>query len=232
MKTAATQKDRFMRLKLKSLADAGVNGEKTNALEALAKLEARLDFDAAIEEDAGDLFAGIHITPCRSGESHCLLEFEPQDSDIAAFVKWTLENRFSIRGSFRAIDNRQTIWIEARAFDMPALVKLAEGIRSDFAKLWDDFRQLTASTAGARKPFVMGLYDGLMNETRPAGQMLPPVRVAPLGKAKRKAVAAAPGVAIHPYSIALDLGHRIRVSTPVTTVAREMETTLRAALAA
>ena len=68
----------------------------------------------------------------------------------------------------------------------------------------------------------MGLYDGMMNEVRPA--MLPG-RATP-GKVKRprrKEVAPLPQIALHPYSIAVGFGKQIRFSTPWNLIAQELE---------
>jgi hypothetical protein len=73
----------------------------------------------------------------------------------------------------------------------------------------------------------MGLYDGMMNEQRNAGQRLPSrARMAKTRKAKKKLVTHAPtspGLHIHPYTVALSLGKQIRFSAPLEQITAELE---------
>jgi hypothetical protein len=78
----------------------------------------------------------------------------------------------------------------------------------------------------------MGLYDGMMNEARDAGQRLPgraPARKRP--KAKRAAVPPDSGLHIHPYTVALGLGKKIRFSVPLEQITAELEAVTRKHLA-
>ena len=69
----------------------------------------------------------------------------------------------------------------------------------------------------------MGLYDGMMDELRPA--LLPKRNARPdkIKRPRRKAVAPMPQVALHPYSVAVGFGKQIRFSVPWNLIARELE---------
>ena len=78
----------------------------------------------------------------------------------------------------------------------------------------------------------MGLYDGMMNETRNAGQRLPSrPGLAKRQRGRRLAVPRAAGLHVHPYTLALGLGKQIRFSAPVEEIAAELEVAMRKCLA-
>jgi len=77
-------------------------------------------------------------------------------------------------------------------------------------------------------PFVMGLYDGMMNETRNAGQRLPSRPGSKkMRKGKKHAVTHAPDLHIHPYTVALSLGKQIRFSAPLDQITAELQAVAR-----
>ena len=71
-----------------------------------------------------------------------------------------------------------------------------------------------------RAPFLNGLYDGLMDEPRPAGTMMPgysPVAKKKLPRRKKPAKSDAPAgsaATIHPYDIGRDAGKKLRANLP------------------
>ena len=72
--------------------------------------------------------------------------------------------------------------------------------------------------------FVRGLYDGMMNEARGAGQRLPSRPVAQkTSKAKKRAATNASNLHIHPYTVAVSLGKHIRFSAPLEQITAELE---------
>ena len=73
-----------------------------------------------------------------------------------------------------------------------------------------------------RSAFLMGLYDGMMNETRSAGQRLPGRFHRAKKRSARKSSDAA-GVNVHPYAIAVGLGKQIRFSAPLEQITAELE---------
>lgn len=71
-----------------------------------------------------------------------------------------------------------------------------------------------------RAPFLNGLYDGLMDEPRPSGTMMPgfsPVAKRKLPRRKKNAKPDSPAghaAAVHPYDIGRDVGRKLRVNIP------------------
>ncbi len=77
----------------------------------------------------------------------------------------------------------------------------------------------------------MGLYDGMMNETRNAGQPLPSrLGLARRQRGRKRAAPLAAGLHVHPYTLAVGLGKQIRFSAPVEEIAAELEGALRKCL--
>ena len=82
-----------------------------------------------------------------------------------------------------------------------------------------------------RGVFIMGLYDGMMNETREVGQPLPSRPGAARSRKGRKpAVPRAASLHIHPYTLAVGLGRQIRFSAPLDQIAAELDTAMRKGL--
>jgi len=219
----ATQKEHHLRRKLLELATRGVGGEATNARAAVADLERRYDFSAEIIDTSADIFAGCNYAPCFSGEAHALFEFDAGEEDVASFVKWAFGERFNINGSIRTGRGRSAIMLEAHRADIAGLKQLAEKIRGSFASLWSEFAKAPGVQPGARRPFLLGLYDGMMDDARGQGQALPPVK-APVAKRtkRRKAIQHAPGLSVHPYELALEMGRKIRMARPLREIAQEL----------
>ena len=79
-----------------------------------------------------------------------------------------------------------------------------------------------------RNVFVMGLYDGMMNEVRNVGQRLPSRScVTKISKGKKRVMMGSPGLHIHSYTVALNLGKQIRFSAPLEQITAELETVLQ-----
>jgi hypothetical protein len=91
--------------------------------------------------------------------------------------------------------------------------------------LLDKLSKLNGVTTSDRKLFVRGLYDGMMNDGRGIGEPLPSRVAAQVKrtKAKKGSVASPPGLASHPYTVALSLGKQIRFATPLEEITAELE---------
>ena len=77
----------------------------------------------------------------------------------------------------------------------------------------------------------MGLYDGMMNETRNAGQPLPSrPGLTKRQRGRKRAAPRAAGLHVHPYTLAVGLGKQIRFSAPVEEIVAELEGALRKCL--
>lgn len=218
--------------KLERLADpanGGTPGEVAAAQRKLHRLRGRYDFaksDAA-DLDSLDIFAArFSRRPAR--HSVHLHTFEAADFDIANSVKWAIEQATGIPCSFQG----GKLSAAVTAATATRLSKIARHISESFQVLLDQFRRVQGVTAADRRLFVRGLYDGMMNDPRGAGERLPgnaslrPRR----GKGKAKPPGSPPQLAIHPYTIALGLGRQIRFAAPVEAVVAELDRVTRAAL--
>ena len=124
-------------------------------------------------------------------------------------MKWILSERFGIAGILRG----DSIRAQVRREDAERLRLTARSLFRDLAVLMAEFTR-TPDAARASNQFVTGLYDGLMDDPRKPGQLLPPAKSASLKKPKKAALTQAPGVSIHPYTLAVELGRSIRLATP------------------
>lgn len=218
----ATPTARRFRAKLEALAALGVDGERETAARKLARLLARYDWQARDTAPAGDIFAGRYHLAERG---HPIGRFEC--AHVANAVKWAIESACGVPCVHR--DG------ELVALATPAscrrLAAAAKTIADGYQVTWSRFASVPGVAAADRPLFCMGLYDGMMNERREIGQRLPaPARKSRPARAKRNAVATAPGLELHPYTVAVDLGRQIRFAAPATQLVEAIERTLAGAL--
>jgi hypothetical protein len=111
--------------------------------------------------------------------------------------------------------------------------EIARHIAHSFRELLKQFGRLRGVTACDRKVFLHGLYDGMMGDIRGAGERLPSATPSRLKRSKPKkgAVALEPGLAVHPYTVALGLGRQIRFAVPLDEITAELERSTRPAIA-
>jgi hypothetical protein len=101
---------------------------------------------------------------------------------------------------------------EATASTANRLAEIAVHITHSFRALLDKFSSVGGVSLHDRGVFVMGLYDGMMNEVRNVGQRLPSrAKVTKMRKPKKGAVGQAAGLHIHPYTVALSLGSQFKL---------------------
>ena len=222
----ANAKARELLKKLQALAERGIDGEKTAAQAKLARLKARFDFGQPHTVDASELFSGSFQ---RASKARRICSFKPDELDVANSVKWAIEAATKIPCVWRNGD----LMAEASPATITKLAPIAEYIAQSFRTLLQKFGAIDGVNLNDRAAFVMGLYDGMMNETRDIGQRLPGrTAVAPkTRKAKKAAVAPAPGLHVHPYTVALGLGKQIRFSVSVEKLSTELEEATRKPLA-
>jgi len=210
-------KARAMLRKLQALAERGVDGEKLAAQRKIDRLKARFDFDAPCEETP-DLFQGKFT---RSSKAKRIYSFPRNDVDVANAVKWAIESAAGIRCVYRDLQ----LLAEATAGTANRLAGIAEHISLSFRTLTAKFSELDGVSAVDRRAFVMGLYDGMMNDNRAVGQSLPGhPRPKRKGRVKKPEVSPATALHVHPYTLAVGLGRQIRFSVPLQDVAAELET--------
>ena len=221
----ANSKARVLLKKLQALAERGIDGEKASAQRKIHRLKARFDFSAPDPAETPDLFSGSYK---RSDAARPIYSFGPTEFAVANSVKWAIESATGIKCVYRD----RVLMAEAS----PATARRLEGtalhIASSFRALLDKFSTVGGVSAEDRGVFVMGLYDGMMNEIRNTGQPLPSrPGSAKRQKGKKRAASLASGLHVHPYTLAVGLGKQIRFSVPVEEIAAELEATLRKCLA-
>jgi hypothetical protein len=223
VKKPASTKARALRAKLAALAERGIDGERASATAKLARLDAKFDFTQA-DVSKDDIFRGQFA---RSGKAQLVRRFD--DDAIANACKWAIEQATGIRCLYR---DGLTLWAEATAGTVRQLDRIAATIAESFAALWARFGSAPGVHPADRPTFLIGLYDGMMQEDR-FGQALPKrPGAAVVGKAKRKAVNHAPGLNLHPYTIGRQLGASIRFAVPLPELTAQLESKIAAALPA
>jgi hypothetical protein len=216
---------RVLLKKLQALAERGIDGEKTVAQRKIARLQARFDFSGPDLSETPDLFRGTfkHSTTARR-----VYTFSRQEYDVANSVKWAIESATGIPCLFRG----DVLLAEANISTIKRLTKIANGIAQSFRTLLDQFSAIDGVSVSDRGVFVMGLYDGMMNEVRNVGQRLPSrARATKKPKGKKPALSAANHLDVHPYTLALGLGRQVRFSVPVEKITAELIASCAAALA-
>jgi hypothetical protein len=215
----ATRRARELMFKLESLAARpGTASEGKSAARKIKRLKKIYDFDAKApceQNDVKDIFKGTFRAASVASQIYSFAE----DYTVANSVKWAIEYSTAIKCVWRD----GVLLAQAEPSTAHKLHGIAVTIADSFRHLWEEFSKCSGVNAADRGVFIMGCYDGMMNEVRPA--MLPnraskPAKIKP---AKRKAIAPAPQVAVHPYSIAVGFGKQIRFSTPWNLIAKELE---------
>lgn len=210
-----------LREKLQALAKYGINGEKANAADKLARLEARYDFAAHPDPDAqADIFAGCFQ---RSTIAAQVFHFTEEQNDVAANVKWAIEHATGISCLFRDRD----LYAEAAPSSADKLREIAGIVTAGFDRLWATIAAVPTITPGDRPVFHAGLYDGMMGERREGLLPSRPARAARRCGRRKEII---PTVAMHPYTTAYGLGQQIRFNVPLAKIAGDLEQTVKAYL--
>jgi hypothetical protein len=221
----ANSKARALLKKLLALAERGIDGEKASAQRKIHRLKARFDFSAPDPTETPDLFSGSYK---RSDTARPIYSFGPTEFEVANSVKWAIESATGIQCVYRD----RVLMAEASLATARRLEGTALHIASSFRALIDKFSTVGGVSAQDRGVFVMGLYDGMMNEIRNIGQPLPSrPGSAKRQKGKKRPASLSSGLHVHPYTLAVGLGKQIRFSVPVEEIAAELEATLRKCLA-
>lgn len=212
----ANAKIRALFSKLQALAERGMDGEKAVAQRKLARLTARYDLSVPAN-DTRDLFSGRFAS---SSAARRIYSFNSDDLDVANAVKWAIESATKVRCVHRGAD----LLAEATPATARKLVEISDHIAQSFRALLARFGGLDGVSVADRGAFLMGLYDGMMNETRAVGQRLPGrFHSAKKRRARKSPASDAAGVNVHPYAIAVGLGKQIRFSAPLEQITAELE---------
>ncbi|MDA1277733.1 MAG: hypothetical protein O2960_27355 [Verrucomicrobia bacterium] len=207
--------------KLQALAEQGIDGEKISAQKKIERLKKRFDFSTPDAAEAPDLFAGNFK---RSTKARQIFSFAPNELDVANSVKWAIESATKIQCLFRD----GALLTEATPSTANRLAKIADHIALSFRALLDKFSAIDGVSVTDRGVFVMGLYDGMMNEVRNAGQRLPSrSRKTRVSKSKKRVATGSPSLHVHPYTVAVNLGKQIRFAAPLEQITAELEAVIR-----
>lgn len=206
-----------MLAKLQALAERGVGGERVAAQRKIERLKARFAFDAPVAAETLDLFQG---TFKRSSKARCICSFRHAEFEVANAVKWAIESATGIQCLHRNGD----LLAEAAPSTANRLKRIAEQISQSFRALVAKYSAVNGVSVADRGVFIMGLYDGMMNDLREVGQRLPSRPGSrKRGRAQSRAQSVATGVHVHPYSLAFGLGRQIRFSVPLQEIAAELD---------
>jgi len=220
----ANSKARALLNKLQALAERGIDGEKTADQKKIARLKARFDFTAPDPAEPPDLFLGSFK---RASKAQWIYSFGGHEVDVANSVKWAIESATKIPCLHRGRD----LLAEARPSTANRLTDIAGHIANSFRTLIDQFSAVDGVSVTDRSVFVMGLYDGMMNEVRNVGQRLPSrPGSTKMPKGKKRVVTQAAGLHIHPYTVAVSLGKQIRFSVPLEQIAAELAAVIQGKL--
>lgn len=223
MKPANT-KARALLAKLEAMAERGINGERDAAKAKLDRLKARFDFSAS-DPNGPDLFKGSFQ---RSTNAQTVLADSTIAGDVLNAVKWALENETKISCLFR----NGALLAEATPKTAATLATIAKTVAHSFTQLWEQFQATPGTNPADRGSFMLGLYEGMLNETRTNEALPKRLRIEHTRKAKRRALNHAPGLSIHPYTIAVNLGKQIRFCVPLDTMTQELDRSLKGEIAA
>jgi hypothetical protein len=216
--------------KLERLADPANGGtlpEIEVANHKLQRLKSRFDFSGGRTRETMDIFAGLKVKRTVRPAAH-LYTFRAADFDVANCVKWAIEKATGAACVFRG----EALLAAVTNSTARKLAELALHIAQSFHSLLQRFGRLNGVTASDRSLFVRGLYDGMMNDARGVGELLPAgihsgVRAT---TTKRRAPVGGPGLAIHPYSLAVALGRQIRFAAPLEEITAELERATKRAI--
>ena len=216
-----SSKARALLNKLQALAERGIDGEKISAQKKIARLKARFDFTAPDPTETPDLFLGSFK---QASTARWIYSFGGHEVDVANSVKWAIESATKIPCVYRGRD----LLAEATPSTANRLTDIAGHIAVSFRTLIDKFSAVGGVSVTDRSVFVMGLYDGMMNEVRNVGQRLPSrPRSTKMPRGKKRVVTRATGLHIHPYTVAVSLGKQIRFSVPLEQIAAELEAVIQ-----
>lgn len=202
--------------KVRALAESGIAGEAENAKRALEKLRGRYDFVTA-DDSCADIFSGCSFP--RDDVAREVITIGVADSELSTFILSALANGLKIETCFRQspADWQTRILAHVPIGSLAKIASIAEHVTASFRGAWARFIAVPGTAKQDRGVFFQGLYDGMMDETRARALT---VRVRP--KTKRRAERAAP--AVHPYTLAVELGQKIRFAASIDDITTFIET--------
>ena len=218
-KHAAPSAIRRRRDHLSEMAERGTYHEKSIAREKLKRLDARYDFAAPADLAPGDIFEGWE-RPVSSQQSHPVLKAKKEWLDAANLIKWVFQDKFKTSSGWRSLADGVELLLDAGKDDTARFKPFAKNLHDTIIAACSEFSRNRAASELERAPFLNGLYDGLMDEPRPAGTRMPgfsPIAKKKLPRRKKTAKSASQAgnaATIHPYDIGREAGKKLRVNVP------------------
>ena len=206
---------------LDEMARRGTTHEAAVAHEKLARLEARYDFLAKRTEILDDIFAGWGKLE-KSKAVAPLVSVGSGWRDVASLVKWIFKDKFGIASSWRETPHGTDLVAGIAEADLGRIRPLAGSLLNDMIAICREFSQDSPTTELERSPFLAGLYEGLMNEPRKIGCIVPgrsPIARKNKLRTKKNTQHQA---ALHPYDIGRETGQNMRINTPVETLCKQL----------
>ncbi len=212
--------------KLSEMARRGTEHEAAVAKEKLARLEARFDFLGAPAEELEDIFAAWP-KPKPSHESKPLVTVPTDWQDVGNIVKWIFYDKFGIATTWKVTRGKAVVNAAAAADDLARLRPLAKTLSADIRKICTEYFGGRKTSELDRSPFLSGFYEGLMDESRATGRIVP--GRSPLAKKKKKRTKFSkepPMAALHPYDQGRELGKQMRINVPVESLCETIRLSL------
>jgi len=201
------------------MAARGTDHEKSIAKEKLKRLDARYNFAGEPDLKVGDIFEGWQ-QPTRSKQSHPVLKVKKEWLDAANLVKWVFQDKFQTGSGWRSLPEGAELMLDAGKDDAARFQPFASNLHDTIIAACSEFSCGRAVRELDRAPFLKGLYDGLMDEPRTAGTMMPGFSPLPKKKQPRRKKPAKPTApltdapTIHPYDLGRNVGNKLRINVP------------------
>jgi hypothetical protein len=204
------------------MVERGTRHERDVAAAKLAKLDARYDFRAAPDKSREDLFQMCANINAGCEESLPVISILVEDEEVGSYVKWAFLHKFGVDSYWKKTKPDASMLhanVDKAAAD--SLRPVAEIILSRFKQLWTQYSERNTLRAEQRRPFYCGLYDGMMQSPRSAGEKVPMFSGSRRRK-KKGSKEVASSVETHPYEIGTVLGGMIRVNAPLRTLSSQL----------
>ena len=211
---------------LREMVERGTRHEAVVAAAKLAALEERYDFSGKVvsETPTDDLFSTFTGGGIGGGTSRSIISIPTEDEEIGNFVKWAFLHKFALESHWDKNKPGSSVLmasIEKSAADSPRSV--AKVILAQFKGLWLEYSKKNTLRLNQRRPFFCGLYDGMMETPRTAGERIPMVSgVRKPKRGKKPSTSTASDMDAHPYEIGLTLGAMIRTNLPLSSLKTQL----------
>ncbi len=222
-KTPAPSAVRRRHVHLTEMALRGTENEQSVAREKLARLESRYYFGPEPEVETAEIFSDWSA-PKPSGKAHPFLRVPTEWVEAGNLIKWIFQDQFDCSSVWRTHGTRSELCIHANLGDLKRLKGFASELLDTILAACKEFAAGRQIRELDRAPFLNGIYDGLMDQTRAAGARHPGYsptakkKPARIRTAKKSAPPVAAFTAIHPYDLGRDVGVKLRSKVPRDTL--------------